>query len=561
MARRPATVPAPAAVAPAVPAPSWLRAVLLGLAVLLLFAFTTTEVADYDFWWHLKTGQYIVLQHKLPVPDEFAYTTYLGKPAYRGEETVRYFNLTHEWLAQIVFYLIYAAGGFTGIVLLRATLLAAFCALIGLVVYQRTGRFFRGLAAGLLAATVAYQFVPERPYLISFAFLAGTFAILESRRRLWVLPPLFLIWANCHSGFILGWAALGVYCAESLYLRLRSKPIPDERRLLLVALASVLTSGFNPNGFRVIQVMRLYQSSAMQSSVAEWQYPLPWPPTPFSVLLAAGLVILVWQRRRTRPADWLLFLIFGGASLTAVRNIILAAVAGPLVIATYVPWRRQVDRVFEFAFALLLLIATGARVAEGKSFQFRAADWKFCGRAADFLLAQNVSSRMFNTYEMGGFLIWKTWPEQRVFIDGRALNETVHRDYQRIAFNADSTNGKGAEELLNQYGIDIILMDGFDYTTGAVYLLPAALADPRQTEWKLVYRDAQALIYMRHPPAGVQPLNSLEALAALEDQCRTYVEHDPGRPACAMGLVDLFTKIGDPARAQRWRLAYAQYTE
>ncbi len=559
MARRSAHAPAPSK--PDTPLPPCLRPAVLALAVLLFFTFTTTEVGDYDFWWHLKTGQYMLQHHRFPVPDQFAFTTYLGKPAYPGEETVRYFNLTHEWLAQIVFYLVYAAGGFGGIVLLRASLLAAFCGLIGFTVYRRTGAFYRGIAGGLLAASVAWQFVPERPYLISFTFLAATLAIVESRRVLWILPPLFLVWANCHSGFILGWAALGVYCGESWYLRFRGKPLPDERRLWIVSLACILISGINPNGFRVIPVMRLYQSSAMQATVAEWQYPLPWPLSPFSILLAGALAVLIWQRRRTRPADWLLLLVFGGASLTAVRNIILAAVAGPIAIATYLPWRRRFHRAGEFAFASLLLLAAAVRIGQGKAFQFHAADWKFCGRAADFLLAHHVHAPMFNTYEMGGFLIWKTWPAERVFIDGRALNESVHKDYQRIAFNAVATNGKSASELLNQYGIEVIVMNGFDYPTGAVYLLPAALSDPHQTEWKLVYRDAQAVVYMRHPPPGVEPLSSLEALSALETQCRAYVAHDPGRPACALGLADLFGRIGDAVRAQQWRLAYARYTE
>ena len=33
--------------------------------------------------------------------------------------------------------------------------------------------------------------------------------------------------------------------------------------------------------------------------------------------------------------------------------------------------------------------------------------------------------------------------------------------------------------------------------------LPAALADPKQTEWKLVFRDVHDVIYMRNPPPDV----------------------------------------------------------
>ena len=269
-----------------------------------------------------------------------------------------------------------------------------------------------------------------------------------------------------------------------------------------------------------------YRYSIMQSTLWEWQYPLPWPPTPFSVLLAGALAVLIWKRRSARPVDFLLLLGFGTLANMAVRNIILAALVGPLVIASYLP-RRRVPRAAEFAAAAFLLLGISVPFVQGRAFQFRAAEWKFCGGAADFLLAHHISGPMFNTYEMGGYLIWRLWPQERVFIDGRALNESVYLDYQRIAFNAEATNGKSGEELLKQYGIEVILMDGFEYTSGAPYLLPAALSDPKQTEWKLVYQDAQAVVYMRHPPPDVQPLNSFDALAAMESQCGLHLENDP----------------------------------
>src|SRR5438067_1732434 len=112
-------------------APAWLRPAIIVLAAFLLIALYSVESADTDTWWHLKTGQYILEQHKLPVPDPFAWTTYLGKAAYRGEETTRYFNLTHEWLSQVLLYGSFKAGGFTGLILMRALWLTAFCMLPG----------------------------------------------------------------------------------------------------------------------------------------------------------------------------------------------------------------------------------------------------------------------------------------------------------------------------------------------------------------------------------------------------------------------------------------------
>src|SRR5690349_5717300 len=141
MPRRPRTRATPAtlqeASAPA-PRPRWLRPALMVLAALLIIAWSSTEVGDTDTWWQLKTGQFLLQQHKLPAPDPFAYTTYMGKPAYPTEEVTRYFNLTHEWLAQIVFYLTYAGGGYAGLILLRCLLIAAFCGIVGLAAHHRT---------------------------------------------------------------------------------------------------------------------------------------------------------------------------------------------------------------------------------------------------------------------------------------------------------------------------------------------------------------------------------------------------------------------------------------
>jgi hypothetical protein len=166
---------------------------------------------------------------------------------------------------------------------------------------------------------------------------------------------------------------------------------------------------------------------------------------------------------------------------------------------------------------------------------------------------------MFNTYGYGGYLMWRLWPHERVFIDGRALNESVFLDYRRMAANADSTGGKSGEELIAQYGIEVIVMDGFEFTSGEPYLLPAALSDPSQKEWKLVYQDAQAVVFMRHPPPGVEPLNSLEALTSMESQCAEHIQHVPGQPRCARGLGQLFARIGDTARARRWMAFYMEH--
>src|SRR3984893_6505366 len=310
----------PASVAPMKnsAAPRWLRPLLLTLAAILLLSLFAGEIRDTDIWLHLKTGQHSLETRALTVPDPFSYTSGMGAAKYPGEEVTRYFNLTHEWLAQIVMFLIYSATGFPGLVLARAALLIVFCGLAGWIAFGRTNDFYNSLAAALVSAAMAFHFQQSRPFLVTFVFFAATMAILESRRWMWALPAIFLIWSNCHAGFFIGWLVLAAYCGEAVIERLRKRPVQNERQLWLVAVACLVISGLNPNGFRVIQILFLYRSSGIQSENLEWQRPIFWEPGIYSFVLFGTLLALLFARRRTRPVDWLLYFGFALISLMAL---------------------------------------------------------------------------------------------------------------------------------------------------------------------------------------------------------------------------------------------------
>jgi hypothetical protein len=531
------------------------------LVALLLLAWLSREAGDSDSWWHLKSGQFIVQQHHLPVPDQFSYTTYSGKPAYPGETVTRQFNLTMEWLAQVLMYAAYTSGGFAALVLMRAACLGLFCALAALMVYRRTaGGLYRAIGAALAVAFVVRSFAGDRPTYFTLLFVALTICLLEARRWLWSLLPLFLIWANCHAGFFLGWVVVGVYCAESLFLRWRGASVPAERRLWAAGLSAILVSGLNPNGFGVLEVLRNYRQSEMISQIWEWHSPVFWELSPFTVLLYGSLLMLIWQRPKTRPADWLLLVAFGSAGLVAMRNVPLTGFVGAFLIATYLPEPQGVFGLRErpaaaWALAAILLAVTVVSMAQGHTFQFRASTRTPVG-AADFLTQHHIHGKLFNSWAQGGYLIWRLWPQLPTFIDGRVLNESVAADARRILLAADTTGGKSYDQLLNDYGVDVIVMDCFEPVSGAAYYLPAALADPQQTDWKLVYHDAHDLIYMRHPPPDVPQLSSLDGLDGMEEQC-SFLMSD-GAPRCANGMVDVFSRIGDQARAQKWAFILQQ---
>jgi hypothetical protein len=532
-----------------------LPAIAAALALVLWLGWFSPEIYDSDFWWHLKTGQYIAENRALPVPDPFAFTTAGVGEAYPGEAITRHFNLTHEWLAQVLFYAVWRAGGFGGVVVFRALLLAGFCALVGLIAWRRCQGFYRSLAAACAAAGMAIRFALDRPYLITFLLLALTIAILEYRRWLWLLPPVFLIWANCHGGFFLGWLVLGAYCAEALWQR-----SADAYRLGGISAVSVLLSGANPNGFRIVQVLLYYRSSTLTRNLLEWARPQWFALNEFTVLWLGAALLMAWAWRRVRIVDWILFAAFVAAAFSAQRNTILVGLIAPIVIVTYLPWKRVLAPALSFT-ASLLLIGVGMAATWSNAFQLRAAEWRYPAGAADFLLAHHVSGPIFNTYEYGGYLIWRLWPQQRVFIDGRSLSESLFQDYGRILYNVEEAGGKSAAELLDRYGVQTIVMNTFEYSEGLMYKLAPALADPQQTGWKLVYDDPTAIVLMRHPPDGVTPRDSLRILTHMEAECNLHLQHEPRFPACARALSQVFLQVGDQARARQWYETYRQYAQ
>ena len=523
---------------------------MLALAGLFLLGLFSTELADTDAWWHLASGRYIAETHRLPVPDPFAYTTAGARDAYSGEAATRHSYLTHEWLAQLVMYGFEAAGGMGAVVFWKALLLALMCGAVGWTAARRTGSLLWGVAAALGAAALGIEFAHDRPSILSYVFTALFIAICDRRRRLWLLPVLALVWANCHGGFFLGCLVAGAYTAEALVRR-----APDKRRWLAASLATIVVSGANPNGYGALGAVFRYRQSPFQATLIEWAPASLWgSPYAFDLLLYAAGLAMVLSWRRVRPADWLLMVAFTAAALTAFRNEMLVGVLAPVLIAEYFPWKRALPRMARYAAAAGLAAGLAWGAGTGRFFQLRAAEWRFPVGAVRFLREHGMRGPLFNTYEYGGYLIWQRVP---VFIDGRALSEQVFQDYRVILGSPPGDPARG--QTLDRYGVTAILANGFEYNSGTLYPLVPALLSPAEAGWHLVYEDAQELIFTRDLPPGVTPLPAGRVDAHLENECRLHVERDPEFSLCARTLADLYMRAGNREQARRWLKFYLDH--
>ncbi len=331
---------------------------------------------------------------------------------------------------------------------------------------------------------------------------------------------------------------------------------PIKRKPLWIACAAAaLISGLNPNGFNVIPVLIDYRNSALTRTLIEWRSPGPWgPPYVFQVLLYSAAAVMLWRRRRVRAADWLLLIAFGAAGMTAFRNTAFVAFFAPIYLATY-GWPpltakfRALDTVTAPAAAVLAGLLLAWKLSYGGLFQLRVAEWKFPVGAAHFVAEKAPDARIWNTYEYGGYLIWALGPRQKTFIDGRALNESVYRDYREM-LRARPKN----RHLFDDYGVDLIVTNSFEFVSGVLYPLVTTLATSQESGWELVYQDAQALVFARvsDKNSALIAENRLDKSAVfdhLEAACSTYIAHDASLPRCARTLGLLFAKRGQPEKA------------
>ncbi len=470
------------------------RRLALTVAFALIFAIAIRSPSDPDTWWHLRSAEQTIATGIIR-EDGFSQTR-------AGERW-----LNHSWGGQLVMLAAWRLGGAPGLALLTAALATMGMAIVGRMMAETNANaHLRAytLALGALTATVFWS---ARPQMFSFVLSAITLLLLRrGGRALWLLPPLFAIWANLHAGFAIGllWlalAALGagwdIFTQRALGNRRRWRQWP----FLLVACALALC--LNPYGPELLLVpIRTLSLSELRAAIVEWQTPdLHLPATwPFLLMLALSWLALGLSRRRPRSDEAILIALTTVMALWAGRNIALfAIVAAPTLAAQLAAlplpprWRLPVPprmtRKRGLANAgLLLALCMGvaayaadrlspARVAAIHAAQFPVA-------VVAYLRETSPSGPLFHAYEWGGYLLWEL-PEYPSFIDGRTLlfGDELLAAYRRAASGVDWA------EPFAEYDIRLALIPRGSGLDRALRRLPFA--------WELLFLDETAALYSR----------------------------------------------------------------
>jgi len=463
---------------------AWLRPVALYIAIagLLASIAVVRGLFDPDYFWHLATGELILDAGAIPTTDPFSFT-------WRGEPWV-----PDQWLAEVAIAAGVRAVGPAPVLVAFGMIAALGPALVAAAALHSGARTLHVVAASALITAALLPQVTIRPQVISFALAGLLLALLirarpKSRNRLWVLPFIFLVWANAHGFFIVGLGIGLVYLVATLMGRTSMR---SHRGLVLaIGLASLVATMLTPSGPGGLLYALSFGDPAdsVTQQIMEWQSPDFHNAQFLPFLAVLGLLFLAGVRGRP---GWVVVVALVGAALGlfAVRAIGIGSIlvlpmlllgAGASQRAVPVDDRRPVVEVAVAAVMSAVLVAVSIAGAPITVDARRAPI-----AAADFLRETAPDARVLAAYEWGGYLINELHRlGGTVFVDGRMhkYQPQVIADYLSIA---DAQ--PGWEALVDRYGVEALLF----------YPETLLVRGPAQASgWCEAYRDEVQVLLFR----------------------------------------------------------------
>ena len=478
-----------------------LRKLFLVILFSGIFYLSLRPIIDPDFWWHLRTGQLMEQTSAILRVDPFSWTA-------RGNPWI-----THEWLSELFINQIYKLGSYQLLTITFSLLITASLFFSYLRCPPESKPYVAGFSL-LLGALASGPLWGVRPQMITLLFTSIFLYLLDRYRRngqfstLIPIPLIMLLWVNLHAGYILGIAVEMTYILgwmiELAILKFGKKESIDKitknKFLILVGVlgASLLVMPINPSGLRIFTYpFKTLFDPAMQKYIQEWFSPdfhqLMWQPLALLILALIGAGMI--GNHRISITKILLTLGFGFAALRSARHVPLFAIVVIPVLAEQlsslikiVPSAQAPSRLFRWMNTLLIRAIALVMVLTliqlpGK--QEEAVAINYPQDAVEWIVKNKPQGRLFNSYNWGGYLIWRLYPAYPVYIDGRAdlYGGKFLSDYMDIA-----SAKLGWEEKLSQENLQIVLVES-----------DSKLADAlrQSSAWNISFEDKVSVIFIK----------------------------------------------------------------
>jgi len=456
---------------------------------------------DGDLPRHLITGKYIIQNHTIPTTEKFIYP-------YFGQSSV-----PHEWLADVILYVIYYFWDLAGIVILAAFLLASTFTTIYNTVSNKLSIQLPVLF--LLAWSAAATSInwAVRPHLFSM-FLLSIWILWadelqkDKKNNTWKFPILMLIWSNVHGEFIAGILVLIAYASGWLVDYIFDRPNADPaigKNILLALVLSLLASIINPSGIGPwIDIFGFVNNDYLMSRMVEANAPSFQIPelSIYFGLLIISILLLALKKDRLSTGRVFLLAGFTAMSLIAIRNIHLYGIVAPFILAETlvgtknIPTLNKLDINIQavesqllrrgYLWSFIVSVVLGIIIIANKPMKnvFRFSESFFPVQAIEWVEKNPQEGNMFNDLNWGGYISLHLWPNYLTFVDS-VVDKTgeVTLQYETVITLQD-----GWKNIFSQYNIRWSLIPQGN-----------PLANQLTAEgWETIYKDNTSII-LRKP--------------------------------------------------------------
>jgi hypothetical protein len=499
------------------------------LFVVLLFGLSAGALGrlllrDAGTGWHIRNGQQILLTHAIPRVDSFS-ATMSGQPWYAW-----------EWFYDLLMAVIHQALGLNGVVYYSAAIIAATFAIALYFASMRGANLLIALFLLILSLGASAVHFLARPHIVSWLLTVIWFELVdtavtkpsrETFRGLFWLPAMMLLWVNVHGGFLVGLILLGAYLAGA-GIQYFSEPEARAasahilRRLATITLLCGLASLINPYGYKLhVHVGRYLADRFLMNAISEFRSPNFHGAAQqcFALLMLITIVALASARRRPHPGQLLvmLFAVYGGLFATRnlpVASLLLTLLGAPLLSESLAAagstaaagWVRgacaSIERfgsrmrntelrlsghvwlVAGFVVGLWAC-ANGGRLGSAQLINANFDPKRFPVEAVDAIAQHQIAEPVFSLDYWGGYLIYRRYPREKVFIDDRHdfYGDAYIKDYMKV-----SLAQPGWDEVLDAEHVDWVLMPTESSLASLLRLSPA---------WKTVHEDSRAVLFER----------------------------------------------------------------
>lgn len=431
-------------------------------------------LSDGDAGWHMRVGQWILEHGRVPTQDFFSFSK-AGQPWFAW-----------EWLSDVIFALAHGWLGLKGMIWLSAALFLAVVGGIFFRVVRCGANIFVAVPLTMIAVGVIRIHLLARPHMFTLLFVVLALWLIdrdlkEPTRWIWSLVPLAVLWTNLHGGWAALVAILGVVSAGAAAEALAGRrDWSTARRYAILAVSCAFASLINPYGWQLHLHMGAYLDSKwIAEAVEEFQAPKfrTEGQKMLEIILFGALVVAGIELRRRRFITPFLLLFWAHATITSVRHApILAIIALPaLAAAMAAGWDRVAKRfkksslpgiihavgrdmqpsIARPTFWSVLPMLVVANPLLPLQWPANFPDEMFPVAFVDRHQPVLAQSRLLTTDEWADYLLYRNYPNQRVFFDGRSdfYGEQLGREFLRMV------NGHfDWDKLLTKHKIDAVML-------------------------------------------------------------------------------------------------------